>query len=247
MTARPGGREPQELPLDLGPNGEVRWRAVSIDGRVSPSFKFWAWKQEAYLCQRSLPEIKISLHAEDAHAAFVDHPTLEAWVGRPGSRYLEEWKAPDEFHPGWVELFEVVHPEPELREFEELGVEKVDLVELPVPPDTALHMIVLRNRDPGFATQVTFEDACPVATIHAKDRIFRLIAQVRPWDHDQREWARRARLDESGNRSRSLIPPRGFNRNSPAARLLKLASSSDGSRWYVDLAANEPDDDGEVA
>jgi len=92
----------------------------------------------------------VSLHETgDAHTAVVNHEKSEAWIGKSCSRYLEEWKAPEEFQPGCRELFAVVHPEFELRTLQEAGIEGVDLVQFPVPSGKALHVSLFRDRDAG--------------------------------------------------------------------------------------------------
>jgi hypothetical protein len=177
-------RPESEYPLRLGPNSQLRWIAVSADGksRVSRSFKFWVRGREAYLCQRSLPDFKISIHAEVGHAAFKDHDISKAWLGEDSkSRYLTEWTSPAEFHPGWREVFEVVHPHRELTEFAELGLEDVELEYLPVPPGKAVHVIVFRNRDAGVSTKVTVPDCIHLAVMKAREWQYNLVAQLRPW------------------------------------------------------------------
>ncbi len=57
--------------------------------------------------------------------ASVDHGASEAWTGKVGSKWLSDWKSNHEFSPGWQELFSVIHPEPELRAFNEEGVDEV--------------------------------------------------------------------------------------------------------------------------
>jgi hypothetical protein len=226
------------------PKGAVRWRVVSSDGRVSPSFKLRIQGHDAYVAQRSLKNIKVSLHTKtgDAHAAFMDHETSEAWTGEVGTKWLSDWKANHEFVPGWQELFSVIHPEPELRKFDEDGIDKVeDLIDLPVPAGMSLAMTLFRSHPVAQATQVTFEDACHVATFDAGELQFHLMALLHPWTGEHRQWASNARRINPGTTSYSLAPPGGFNIDSPAARLLKLVKNTHGGRWYVDLAAKEPE------
>jgi len=230
------------FPLELGPGGEIRWRAISVDGRrVSRSFKFWVQGNDAYVCQRSVGEMKISLHESgEAHSAFRDHATSEAWLGTSGSRYLAEWNDPPPFHPGWIEIFGVVNPESELTAFEELPPGGERIIQFPVPAGMALFMLMFRQYDPGFSTSVNFDDSIHVATIEGKTCRYMLVAIIHSWQEANEKWAREARLDTPGSGSRSLVPPRGFDRKSPGARLLKFVSNTKGGRWLVDLAANDP-------
>jgi hypothetical protein len=204
--------------LRLGPTGAVRWRALSTDGRVSPSFKLWIQGDDAYIAQRSLKDIKVSLHTKtgDAHAAFMDHETSEAWTGEVGSKWLSDWKANHELMPGWQELFSVIHPEPELRAFDEEGIDEVKgLINLPVPNGMSLAMTLFRSHPVARASRITFQDACHVATFDTGELQFHLMALVHPWTEAHREWATNARLIEPGTTKYSLASPSGFNIDSP--------------------------------
>jgi hypothetical protein len=208
--------------LQLGPKGVVRWRAFANGGRVSPSFRLWIQGNDAYIAQRSLKDIKVSLHTKTghAHAAFMDHEASEAWTGKVGSKWLSDWKADHEFAPGWQELFSVIHPEPELRVFNEEGIDAVEgLINLPVPDGRSLAMTLFRSHAVAQASQVTFDNACHVATFDTGALHFHLMALVHPWTDEHREWATNARLVKPGTAGHSFAPPNGFNINSPAARL----------------------------
>ena len=89
--------------LKLGPKGEVRWRAFSHDGRYSPSFKMWVLGEDVYFAQRSIKDMKVSLHTKtgDAHAAFNTHEASEAWTGK--------WAVPNGLR---LEHYPPVHPRP---------------------------------------------------------------------------------------------------------------------------------------
>jgi hypothetical protein len=230
--------------LKLGPKGEVRWRAFSPDGRYSPSFKMWVQGEDVYFAQRSIKDMKVSLHTKtgDAHAAFNTHEASAAWTGKlGGSKWISDWNAAHEFTPGWREVgFSVLHPETELRPFIEQGIDKVNgLINLFVPADMALAMTVFKVEPVEQATSVTFSQAIHVATFAADGWDFHLMALLQPWTAEHREWARKARLVKPGTTDYSLAPPEGFNIDSPSARLLKLVSTTNGGKYYVDLAARE--------
>jgi hypothetical protein len=230
--------------LQLGPKGAVRWRVFASDGRVSPSFKLRIQGDDAYVAQRSLKDIKVSLHTKtgDAHAAFMDHETSAAWTGEVGSKWLADWKANHEFVPGWQELFSVIHPEPELRDFDEDGIDKVaDLIDLPVPTGMSLALTLFRSYPVTQASRVTFEDARHIATFDTGELQFHLMALLHPWTEEHRQWASNVRQIKPGTTDHSIAPPGGFDIDSPAARLLKLVKNTHGGRWYVDLAAKEPE------
>lgn len=233
--------ESDAFPLELGPNHSVRWRAVSVDhSRVSRSFKFWVAGKEAYVCQRKgVGNMKVSLHESgDAHAAFQDHETSEQWLRRPGSRYIDAWRDPAPFHPGWVEIFGVVTPESELRAVEELATGE-EVTQFEVQEGSALMMLIFRLTDPGFVTEVTFDPCIPFADFTVPGCQYRLVALLGPWGPDEQEWASRSRMSTPASRSNSLVPPGGINLNSPSARLLKLVDTTKGGRWFLDLAASE--------
>ncbi len=230
--------------LTLGPKGEVRWRAFSQDGRYSPSFKMWVQGEDVYLAQRSIKDMKVSLHTKtgDTHVAFNTHEASTAWTGRVGgSKWLSDWNAAHEFAPGWREVgFSVVHPEAELRHVIEEDIDKVKgLIDVFVPTNMAVAMTVFKVEPVEEPASVTFAEAIHVATFAADEWEFHLMALLRPWDADHREWARQARLAKPGTVGHSLTPPHGFNIDLPSARLLKLVSTTDGGKCYVDLAARD--------
>lgn len=230
--------------LKLGPKGVVRWRAFSPDGRYSPSFKMWVQREDVYFAQRSIKDMKVSLHTKtgDAHAAFNTHEASAAWTGKVGgSKWISDWNAAQEFTPGWREVgFSVLHPETELRPFIEEDIDTVEgLIDLVVPTGMAVAMTVFKVEPVEQATSVTFSQAIHVATFAADGWDFHLMALLQPWTADHREWARKARLVKPGTTDYSLVPPHGFNIDSPSARLLKLVSTTNGGKYYVDLAAKD--------
>jgi len=229
--------------LKLGPKGVVRWRAVSADSRVSPSFKIWTNGHDAYVAQRSLKDLKVSLHKDgNAHAGFTHHETAEAWTGKAGSKWLSDWTAPAASIPGWQELFAVIHPEPELRTLNEEGIDNVKgLVQPLVPDGMATGMHLFRSEPVVQPRRVTFADAIHVATFDSGDIEFHLMALLHTWGEEQREWASKARLAEPGGGEHSLAQPGGVNPASPTARLLKLVTTTEGGKWYVDLAGHPPE------
>jgi hypothetical protein len=103
----------------------------------------------------------------------------------------------------------------------------------------AVAMTVFKVEPVEQATTVTFSEAIHVATFAADGWDFHLIALLQPWIADHRDWARGARLVNPGTTDYSLAPPHGFNIDSPSARLLNLVSTTNGGRYYVDLAAKD--------
>jgi hypothetical protein len=231
-----------ELPRLLGPKAKLRWRAWSpTNGRVSPSYTVSVKNREVYVSQRGMRDIKVSLHKSgEAHLAFHGHDNATEWQHSKGSIHLSKWSTKYEFHPGWRRLLDIVHPEHELRLFNEEGLEGLDVVDLPDPAGMALHVCLLVNTDAGMNTKVNFLNAIHVATIDDDNWRLHVMAILEPWLPVHRDWARKARLVSPGSHSKSLAAP-GFNRQSPAARLTKLVTVGDGGKWLVDLAANEPD------
>ena len=232
------------LPLKLGSRGRLHWLAFSPDdGRVSPCYWLTVNNREAYVGQRGMPGIKISLHKTgDAHLSATDHETAEQWGFPRRSKRPSEWSTRLQFHPGWSRLLHVVHPEPELRHFREEGLEKVKpLIRLSVAPEKALHVCLLRYTGGLVNTRIDFEDAVHVATIEdGEDWRLEVMAILEPWPQESRDWAQSKRLVSPGSHGRSAVAP-SFNRDSPAARLTKLVTMEDGSKRLYDLAANEPE------
>ena len=154
---------------------------------------------------------------------------------------VSDWNTTHQFTPGRREVgFSVLHPETELRSFIEEDIGKVEgLIDLLVPPGMAVAMTVFKVEPVEQATSVTFAEAIHVATFAADEWEFHLMALLQPWTADHREWARKARLAKPGTAGYSLAPPHGFNIDSPSARLLKLVSTTNGGKYYVDLAAKD--------
>ncbi len=225
--------------------GRINWLAFSPDdGRVSPCYWLSVKNREVYVGQRGMPGIKISLHKTgDAHISANDHETAEAWGFPSQSKRPSEWSTRRQFHPGWNRLLHVVHPEPELRRFSEEGLESVKpLIRLPVAPEMALHVCLLRYTGAFVNTRIEFEDAVHVATIEdGEDWRLEVMAILEPWTQEHRDWAQRARLIPPGSHGRSAVAP-GFNRDPLTGRLTKLVTIEDGSMRLYDLAANEPED-----
>jgi hypothetical protein len=188
-----------------------------------------------------MPDVKISLHESgDAFLTFVDHEKAEKWGWSGPSRRLSQWHTRSEFHPGWARLLHVIHPESELRQFNEAGLEGLDFVDLEVGPDTALHVCLLRNIRAPVATQVSFSKAVHLANFHdGEDWKLDVMAILEPWPSHMRQWASNARLADPGGHDRSIASPT-LNRDSPASRLVKLVTDADGGESIYDLAANEP-------
>ncbi len=188
--------------------------------------------------------IHISIHKDGTtHLTAPDHETAEAW-GFPGtSRRPSEWSTIAEFHPGWSRLLHVVHPEPELRHFNEAGLESVtNLVRLPVASGMALHVCLLSYTGAPGNTRVEFDNARHVATIDdGPDWVLRVMAILDHWPLHFREWADDKRGIPPGSQSQSAVKP-DFNRASPSARLTKLVTMDDGINWVYDLAPNPPDE-----
>ena len=87
--------------------------------------------------------------------------------------------------------------------------------------------------------RILFSRSIHVAVLDAGDIEFHLLALLHPWGEEERESARKARLAEPGSSERSIAQPGGVDPASPTARLLKLVRTTDGGRWYVDLAGHE--------
>jgi hypothetical protein len=235
---------PPNLPIQVNAKGRVNWLAFSPnDGRVSPCYWLSTKNREVYVGQRGMPGIKISLHKTgDAHLSAKDHETAQAWKFPSRSKRPTEWSTRFQFHPGWSRLLHVVHPEPELRPFSESGLESVKgLIRLPVPPEMALHVCLLRYTGAPVNTRIEFENAVHVATIEdGEDWRLEVMAVLEAWSHEHRDWAQSARLVPPGSHGRSATAP-CFNQDSISARLTKLVTMEDGSKRLYDLAANEPD------
>jgi hypothetical protein len=188
--------------------------------------------------------IHISFHKDgEAHITAPDHETADAWGFPDGSRRPSEWNSLAQFHPGWSRLMHVVHPEPELRHFNELGIEGVNnLVRLPVASGMALHVCLLQYRGTLVNTRIEFDNAEHVATIDdGPDWVLEVMAVMEPWPQLLRDWADEKRGIPPGSHARSAAKP-DFDRGSPSARLTKLVIMEDGGHWIYDLAANPPDD-----
>jgi hypothetical protein len=229
--------------FDLQSEGRFTWQAFSPDdGRVSPSYFLRVKNREIYVGQRGMEGIHISLHHDgEAHITAPDHQTAEAWGFPDGSRRPSEWNTSAQFHHGWSRLLHVVHPEPELRHFNEAGLETVDnLIRLPVGVGMALHVCLLRYTGAPMNTRIEFDNAHHVATIDdGPDWRLEVMAILDPWSPPLRGWAEDKRGIPPGSHDRSAVKP-DFNRESPSARLTKLVIMEDGSHWVYDLAANPP-------
>jgi hypothetical protein len=235
---------PSSLPLRLRSEGRLAWLPFSPDdGRVGPSYFLRVRNREVYVGQRGMAGIHISLHKDgEAHMTAPDHETAKAW-GFPGaSRRPSEWSTLTQFHPGWTRLLHVVHPEPELRYFDEAGLDGVaNLIRLPVGLGMALHVCLLRNTGALLNTRIEFDNAVHVATIEdGPDWILEVMAILEPWPQHFRDWADEKRGIPPGSHGRSAVKP-DFNRTSPSARLTKLVTMDDGGKWIYDLAADSPD------
>jgi hypothetical protein len=132
-----------------------------------------------------------------------------------------------------------VHPEPELRHFDEADLEGIaNLVRLPVGLGTALHVCLLRNTGALINTRIEFSDALHVATIEdGPDWVLEVMAILTLWPQPLRDWADEMRGIPPGSHGRSAVKP-DFNRTSPSARLTKLVTMDDGGKWIYDLAAD---------
>jgi len=165
----------------------------------------------------------------DAHTAVVNHEKSEAWIGESGSRYLEEWKAPEGFQPSWRELFAVVHPESQLRTLQEAGTVGVDLVQLPVPSGKALHVCLFRDRDAGAPTKVNLDSSFT-------SRVSMTGLAVSAHGAGSSLGSRRegmgsaGALEGPGRGTKSLVPPDDFDHQLRGAGLLKLVRTTNGGR-----------------
>jgi hypothetical protein len=175
------------LPMMIERGGNFRWRVQSPDGvRRSASWRVWTSKNspDVYVAQRQLAgTMKISLHSDgNFHAGFVSNEVSKSWRGEifGGSRHLDEWRRPPEFAHGWTHLYEVIHPEIELRAFMETGLEGKPLVNFPVGEGYALHVHVLGAQLP--VADLTFSDAKHAATlVVGDDKRVAIVAMLKPW------------------------------------------------------------------
>jgi hypothetical protein len=224
--------------------GEFRWRVQSPDGvRRSASWRVWTAKNstDVYVAQRQLVgEVKTSLHADgNFHAGFVSNEVSKSWQGQipGGSRHLDKWRRPSEFAHGWTHLYEVVHPEVELRPFKETGLEGKTLVNFPVGKGHALHVYVLEAQLP--VADLTFSDAKHAATlVVGDDKRVAIVAMFQPWTVGaQLLEEARAREDESVPPNYSQ-PGQSFDKHSPSARFTVHGTHVNGDRFVIDAAGS---------
>jgi hypothetical protein len=224
-------------------NRPLRWRAVSEDGRSSPSWKLWIYGNDVYLCQRSLGgDLKISLHESGTfQTSLINGDKATEWLGPNRSRHLDRWERMPEFFIGWTRLIEVIHPYPELGQFEELDIQKVDHVALPVPLGMALHMVVLLSRPVDVMTKIEFENCVHVAQIELSGQVAHVMGILQPWGATERAIAENARSRPMGVHPRSIVPPNAsVDPTAPQSRLLTSGLHVDGHRYFLDLAASSP-------
>jgi hypothetical protein len=230
---------PLSLPLKLGSSGRLVWLPFCPDdGRVGPSYFLRVANKEVFVGQRGMAGIHVTFHKDGvAHITAPDHATAGAW-GFPGSaKTPSEWSSLGQFRPGWSRLLHVVHPETELRHFNEADLEGVaNLIALPVDAGRALHVCLLLYKGALLDTRIEFDNAVHLATFEdGPDWVLEVMAVLEPWTRELRDWADEKRDIAPGSHERSAVKP-DFNPASPAARLTKLITMEDGGKWICDLA-----------
>ena len=229
-------------PVRLGPKGVVRWRAMSTDGRCSPSFKMWISGDDAYVAQQSSNSRSASIGGRQRSCGLYasrDRGGLD-WQG--GLQVALRLDCASSSIPGWKELF-AVHPPRARTQGDVRGWAWGSRIYL-----IFTHQMVRRQ---GCISSAVIQWCSRGAScfpgrsmspslLNPGDIDFHLLALLHPWGEEEREWARKARLAEPGSSERSIAQPGGVDPASPTARLLKLVRTTDGGRWYVDLAGHEP-------
>jgi hypothetical protein len=232
---------PLSLPIRLESTGRVVWRPFSDDGRFAPTYFLRVEDQEVFVGQRGMAGIHISFHKDGtSHLTAPNHAAAEAWG--MVTKTPSEWSTVDQFLPGWTRLMHVVHPEPELRPFNEEGLDGVtNLVNLPVGVGTALHVCLLRYTGAPIATEIQFDNAVHIATVVDRPNwVLEVMALLFPWPQHLRDWADAKRAVQPGSDGKSAVKP-DFDRTSPSARLTKLVVMDNGVRWLYDLAVDSPE------
>ncbi len=233
------------LPMMIKRGGELRWRAQSPDGvRRSASWRIWTGKNspDIYIAQRQLAgTIKISLHADgNFQAGFVSNDVSKSWQGEipGGTRHLDKWRRPLEFAHGWTHLFEVVHPEVELRPFVETGLEGKTLVNFPVVKGDALHVCVLGAQLP--VAPLAFSAAKHAATLVVDDdKRVAVMAIPMSWTVGAQLLAE-ARARDGGSSPPNYLPPdQSIDKLSPSARFTVHGTHDNGElRFVIDAAGS---------
>jgi hypothetical protein len=234
------------LPMMVERGGEFRWRVQSSDGtRRSASWRIWTAKNspDVYVAQRQLAgKMKISLHADgNSHAGFTSNEISKSWQGEVpgGSRHLDKWRRPSEFAPGWTNLYEIVHPEAELRSFEESGLEGKTLVNFPVGEGYAIHVYVLGARFP--IADLTFSDGKHAATLVVDDdKRVAVVAILQPWTAGAQLLAESRARDERSTPANFTPPNQVIDKDSPSARFTVHGTHADGGGRFVIDAAGSP-------
>jgi hypothetical protein len=230
------------LPIKLAAQGRVAWRPYSPDtGCFGPSYFLRVEGREVFIGQRGMQGIHITFHKDGtSHLTAPNQAAAGAWG--MAAKTPSEWTSLDQFHPGWTRLMRVVHPEPELRNFLEDGLDGVtNLVNLPVGRGMALHVCLLLYTGAPTNTEINFDHAVHVAeAVDGPDWLLEVMALHAPWPQHLRDWADEKRRIEPGSDGMSAVKPT-FDRSSPSARLTKLVVMEDGARWLYDLAADPPE------
>jgi hypothetical protein len=172
--------------------------------------------------------MKVSLHEGGEHrVAFVSNDVSKEWQGiQPdGSRIVDSWERGPELVPGWTKLYEVIHPETELRTFQETGLR--DVIDLEVSPGHSLHVVLLEGRTDaeGIRAQATKH----LATFELDESAaLALVAMLRPRDEGL--------VDVADDVPDFKPPERETDPASPGLRLSRFGVRDDGSRFVIDAA-----------
>jgi hypothetical protein len=198
---------------------------------------------ELYLAQRELgADIKVSFHRSGAfQTSFVDNATSFEWQGvvEGGSRHLDQWQQPPEFAPGWTLVFEVIHPEPELRVFDDIRLSGKPHVSFPIGGGHATHVYVLRAQSP-IAT-MTFSGAIHAATLELDaNTAVVVVAMFQKWAVGA-ELLQRARERSGGDAPANFAKPGvEFDPTSTSARFTVHGTHVGSESRFVIGAAGAP-------
>jgi hypothetical protein len=199
---------------------------------------------DAYVWARSMGAVwKISLHASgDWHAGFMG-AGIDKFVPPGTSSYFDEWRRPDDFHPGFHRSIEIVVPDCELRAWPagvtEPAVRRGRVIGIPAPGAGNVAVIeVAFTPPPGAwgAPMVHPFQTFPVGTLVRPDAsLLHVIAAQRPWDD-----ANRLGLQQHKANALSRAPADWWT-TVRAPRSAFLGKHDDDIRYVIDAAADPPD------